>query len=143
MINNLFQYFKKEQQFYLESVKYERLEKSTQIGEEKSFRLNCLDDLHVNVDDKNIKLVVTRRLQFDPEGIFFLEVSFGAVLSFIPEKKHEVQWDEMDLEEEFRQQGAFVLGNLMNRISLLIGQLTSSFGQPPIITPPGMAIRQK
>ena len=48
----------------------------------------------------------------------------------------------MNLAEEFRKNGQFVLGNLMNRISLLIAEITSSFGQAPIILPPSIAPRK-
>jgi hypothetical protein len=85
-----------------------------------------------------VKLVVTRVLKFDPEEIFELSVSFGAILRFNKEKKKEYEWEKINLAEEFRENGQFVLGNLMNRISLLTAEITSSFGQTPIIVPPGI-----
>lgn len=32
-----------------------------------------------------------------------------------------------------------MISNLMHRISLLISQITSSYGQPPLILPPNLA----
>ena len=55
------------------------------------------------------------------------------------ERKEEYDWDKINLAEEFRENGEFVLGNLMSRISLLIAEITSSFGQIPLILPPAIA----
>ena len=41
--------------------------------------------------------------------------------------------------EEFRDNGKFVTDNLMSRISLMIAQITSSYGQSPLILPPVVA----
>ena len=56
-------------------------------------------------------------------------LSYGAILKIKKERKEEYDWDKINLAEEFRENGEFVLGNLMSRISLLIAEITSSFGQ--------------
>ena len=78
-------------------------------------------------------------MKFDPEEIFELSVSFSAILKLNGEKKDDYDWTKINLAEEFRENGQFVLGNLVNRISLLIAEITSSFGQTPIILPSGIA----
>ena len=45
--------------------------------------------------------------------------------------------------KEFEKHGDFVLENLMNRISLLISEITSSFGQSPIVLPPTIISEEK
>ena len=97
--------------------------------------MKCIDNIEAVVEEKTVKLTVKRVLQFEPEEIFELSVSYGAILK-IKEEKKSYAWDKMNLAEEFRENGQFVLGNLMSRISLLIAEITSSFGQPPIILPP-------
>ena len=77
-------------------------------------------------------------MAFDPEKIFALSVSFGMDLKF-NERKGEHDWQNVNLAEEFRENGDFVTAQLMSRISLLIGQITSSFGQQPLILPTGLA----
>ena len=67
-----------------------------------------------------------------------MSVVFGADLKF-NERKTEVKWDELNIAEEFRANGDFVTAQLMSRMSLLIGQITSSFGQQPIIPPLALA----
>ena len=84
------------------------------------------------------KLIILNTLNRKMDEIFNLSVSFGAHLKF-NEKKSEYEWTNINLAEEFRDNGDFVTAQLMSRISLLIGQITSSFGQYPIITPPTFA----
>lgn len=136
MISNLADYFVPEQEFYLDKVSYNRIDKTESIGE---YSLNCTDNIEAEADEDIVKLTVSRLLKFDPEEIFELSVSFGAILKFNGEKKDDYDWTKINLAEEFRENGQFVLGNLVNRISLLIAEITSSFGQSPIILPPGIA----
>lgn len=137
MIRNLADYFETEQEFYLDRIIYNRIDKNGEVVEEYS--LNCIDNIEVDVYDDFVKLTVKRVLEFEPEELFDLSVSFGAVLRFHEDKKGDYDWKKINLAEEFRENGQFVLGNLMSRISLLIAQITSSFGQAPIILPPGIA----
>ena len=136
MISNLTDYFETEQEFYLDKITYNRIEKKEETRE---YSLNCIDNIDVEANEDTVKLTVTRVLKFDPEEIFELSVSFGAILKFKEEKKKEYDWTKINLAEEFRKNGQFVMGNLMSRISLLIAEITSSFGQTPIMLPPGIA----
>lgn len=136
MIDNLVDYFETEQEFYLDKVVYNRIDKKEEAEE---YSLNCIDNIDVEVNEGIVKLTVKRILKFKPEEIFELSVSYGAILKIKEEKMEEYDWDEVDFEEEFRENGQFVLGNLMNRMSLLIAEITSSFGQSPLILPPTIA----
>ena len=136
MIDNLADYFLAEQEFYLDKISYSRIDKREKA---KEYSLNCTDSIETKVNGDTLDLMVTRALKFDPEEIFELSVSFGAVLTFDKEKKNEYVWEEINLAEEFRKNGQFVLNNLMNRISLMIAEITSSFGQTPIVLPPTVA----
>ena len=71
--------------------------------------------------------------------MFNLTVTFGAILKFDPAKKDEYKWHEINMAEEFRKNGEFVTNNLVARISLLIAQITSSYGQTPLILQPSVA----
>ena len=136
MIANLEQYFEKDYQFYLYRIKFDRIDSTEDVGE---VSLNCRDSISVVVNnDEGVTLIITRKMYFDPNVLFELEVSFGVDLKFIQEKKTEVEWDNVDLASEFKKSGEFVLQNIMSRMSLLIGQITASFGQAPLMTPPGI-----
>ena len=136
MISNLIDYFEAEQEFYLDKILYNRIDKKEHANE---YSLNCIDNIEAAVNENIVKLTITRALKFDPEEIFELSLSYGAILKIKKEKKEEYDWDKINLAEEFRENGEFVLGNLMNRISLLIAEITSSFGQIPLILPPTIA----
>lgn len=133
MITNLADYFLPEQEFYLQNITYDRIENTTNS---ENHTLNCLDNISVDTNDEAVKITVTRTLKFEPEELFSLTVSFGAILKFNPQNKSEYKWREINMAEEFRYNGDFVIGNLMQRITLQIAQITSSFGQSPIILPP-------
>lgn len=137
-MENLSQYFEREHQFYLNCVEYKRIEELS--GEEESeVTLNCTDNISATVHGtESVDVILSRRLSFDPEQIFSLEVSFGAHLVFNKEKAKEINWHEIELAAEFRKNGEFVLQNLSSRISLLVAQITSSFGQTPLILPPNI-----
>lgn len=64
-------------------------------------------------------------------------------LDLMKKKKYEHNWRNINLAKEFEKHGDFVLGNLMNRISLLISEITSSFGQSPIVLPPTIISEEK
>lgn len=137
MIKNLSDYFKPELEIFLDSLSYKRIE-SENKNTEKEFTLLCKDNIKTEVKEEGIRIIVTRILEFDPEEFFTLSVVFGADLKF-NERKTEVKWDELNIAEEFRENGDFVTAQLMSRMSLLIGQITSSFGQQPIIPPLALA----
>lgn len=139
MIDNFASYFLPEQEFYLDKISYNRIEKKNGAGE---YSLNCLDNIEVEVGEDAVRVTVRRSLKFEPEAVFELSVSFGAILQFMQDKKGEYDWSKIDLAEEFRENGQFVLGNLLNRISLLIAEITASFGQMPFVLAPMIAKKE-
>ncbi len=142
-MENLEQYFENEHRIYLKEINFERLDEIKQPTEGE-ITLNCTDNIAATVkDDEGVELVLTRKLSFVPEQIFGLNISFGADLQFDKEKAREINWHEINLADEFRNNGNFVLSNLLGRISLLIAQITSSSGQTPLVIPPSMPKIQK
>lgn len=141
MIKNLSEYFKPELEIFLDTVSYKRIENLDNKTEQELLLL-CQDNLKDLTQEDGIRIIVTRTLTFDPEALFVLNVSFGADLKF-NERKSEYEWSEINLAEEFGENGDFVITQLMSRISLLIGQITSSFGQPPLILPAVIAKKGK
>ena len=138
MIKNLSEYFLSEHEYYLKEIKYQKLD--LEAGNDTECSLNCLDNINVEtIADKQVEITVTRTLEFDPQNIFYLKVAFGALLTFNPKKVEEYDWHSINMAEEFKENGNFVLNNLMSRISLQIAQITSSFGQIPLILPPAIA----
>ena len=133
MIENLSSFFKPEQEYYLESIKYTRLEENREV---KEHTLTCTDTLNVVLKPDSIVLTTMRHLYCEPKELFDVTVSFGAILRFNEEKKGEKDWNSINLADEFKENGDFVLTNLYSRASLLIAQITSSYGLQPLILPP-------
>ena len=137
MINNLSEYFLQEQKFYLNQITYTRLDKCETA---EKHTLNCADSIEVEVNENvGVKIIVTRSLYFEPEKLFKLSISFGAELLFEPKMKDAYKWNEINMADEFKMHGGFVTDHLMVRISLLISEITASYGQQPIILPPNIA----
>ena len=140
MIANLSEYFKPEQELYLEAINYNRVENT--LIKDKNVTLLCHDNVSSMLEDDGVRVVIKRTVTFDPELFFSLSVSFGAVLKFNSRKK-EHDWKNINLAEEFSQNGDFVTSQLMSRNSLLIAQITSSFGQQPLILPAGLTKKKQ
>lgn len=136
MINNLETYFLPEKDIYLENISYEKI---GIFSDNKEYSLSCADSIKVNVNNReSVSVTVVRKLEFEPKDIFSLTVSYGALLKFDPEKVDEYNWHEINLADEFRENGDFITANLMSRITLQIAQITSSFGEMPLILPPNI-----
>jgi len=145
MIENLASYFLPEQQFYLHSVSFEQVDGSEANSEGvSSITLNCNDNLTVNLNlkDDTVRLLITRSVSFSPDLFFHASVTYGAMLKF-NERKTELDWTAIDLSKELLQNGQFVTNNLLARISLLLGEMTSSSGQTPMILPPQIAVKSQ
>lgn len=136
MINNFSECFMSEQEFYLDKIFYNRIEKNETTQE---YLLNCIDNLETIVKEDKVNLIVRRSVRFEPKEIFELTVSFGVVLKIKKDKMNEYDWSSINLAEEFQANGNFVLDNIMSRITMLIAEITSSYGQNPIIVPPVIA----
>lgn len=133
MIKDLMNCFENEQQYYLDKIEYSRIEDDFR---QNQHTLLCNDNITVNVNNEYVEVKLKRTLSFRPEALFYLSVTFGSILKIDASAKEKYNWKELDLAEEFKENGQFVLDNLMARISLLIGQITSSFGLQPLILPP-------
>lgn len=137
MIKNLVEYFLDSYNYYLDQIDYKKLG-NPQSG--TMLELKCNDQIEAKLDENDrVSVWVRRTLKFDTEEVFFLKISFGAILVFNEKKKDEFDWGKIDLAREFKENGGFVVNNLMSRISLLIAQITASFGQQPLILPPNIA----
>ncbi len=129
-------YFLHEQQLFLDNISYETMKSEHSTGEMK---LNCKDTIVAQlVDNIGVRFTFNRALTFEPDGPFFLSVTFGVFLKFNPVYYNEISWKNMDLAGEFKVGCPQILSNLMARTSLLISEITSAAGQNPIVTPGGM-----
>ncbi|MBR6307909.1 MAG: hypothetical protein IKR39_04820 [Lachnospiraceae bacterium] len=137
MIANLQEYFRTEIGIFLDAVNYKRIEESN-TDNNQQIAILCQDNVNASLSDEGVRILITRSVTFDPENIFTMSVSFGADLRF-NDRKSEHDWKNINLAEEFMENGDFVTSQLISRISLIIGEITSSFGQQPLILPAVLA----
>ena len=137
MIANLQEYFRPEIGIFLDAVNYKRIE-DPNTKNIQQIAILCQDNVNASLSDEGVRILITRTVTFDPENIFAMSVSFGADLKFT-DRKSEHDWKNINLAEEFMENGDFVTSQLISRISLIIGEITSSFGQQPLLLSPSLA----
>lgn len=126
-------YFLKECQLFLAHIDYDFLSLPTQSEN----KLTVKDSVSAyNLADDKVRLEISRSLDFGAGKLFSLNVVFGVILTKNPFSKDEINWSGVNLAEEFKHSNGPLLNNLTCRMSTLIAQITSSFGQIPIVTPP-------
>ena len=128
------QYIEPRQQTFLSNVEYRLLEL---VASGSKNVINVADNLEARfLDPKHIKLTLTRKLTFNPAGLFELSVSFGTILTLREDSYYLVDWKTYDVAEEIVRNSKNLINPLAARISLRIAEITSSYGQNPIVTPP-------
>ena len=126
--NENYSYFLKEIQYQVITVGSIQDKIDIMIGDRLTF--NMLDDLHVEI-------IVERTVKFEPNVVYELSVSFGAILELKDRNKIE---NDSDWKNDFIKspEGNTIIQGLLSRVSLQIAQITSSYGLNPIVTPPNL-----
>lgn len=124
-------YFLAERRIALENISYE-VTKPAQS--DSGYKLTGRDTVVAQVVGTNgVKVTYNRTLKFDPDGPFTLSISYAVMLVFNPGTRDEVDWTKVDVAAQFRKHCAPICANISSRISLLVGEITSASGQPPMI----------
>ncbi len=132
-MENFGSYFLKDKKVFLENISYETVH--TEKTDAPQRKLGCRDTLLAQlIRPVGVKMIFNRRLNFEPEALFTLSVSFGAFLRFDPSRYSEVDWNEVNLVQEFTKSYPALLAELTSRTTLLTAQITSASGGIPIIT---------
>jgi len=130
-------YFLADRRFVLENISYETAKPEQSPA---GYKLNGRDTVVSQLmGNTGVKVTYNRTLKFEPDGPFTLSVSFAVLLVFNPDTRDEVDWKTVDIASLFRRHCAPLCANISARISLLIAEITSASGQPPMIigvTPP-------
>ena len=117
----------------LENISYETLENNPlQNGEQ--VKLNCKDTIVAKMMKNGVKINLNRKVDFEPERLFVISVTFSVFLPFRAGAESEIDWKTVDVAGEFRRAGGPVLTSMMSKASLMIGQITAASGQNPLIT---------
>lgn len=131
-MENFDRYFLHDRRVFLDNISYETVKPDSL---QRELKLNCKDTILAQLTNQGVKINFNRALNFEPEGIYSLSVTFAVMLIFDPSTKDEVDWKKLDIAGEFKKSCPNLMSVLMSRASLLISQITSAAGQPPLITP--------
>ncbi len=132
-MDNFKKYFLRDKKIYLENISYETVENGTPKLPVR--RLGCKDTVIAQLFlPTGVKIIFNRRLSFEPEALFTLSVSFGAFFRFNPEYYEEVDWQQVNIVQEFTKNYPDLLSELTSRTTLLVAQITSASGGTPLIT---------
>lgn len=126
-------YFLKESQVFLSHIDYDFLSFPQQVDN----KLSIKDTIGVyNLEDGKVKIEITRSLDFGAGKLFSLTVVFGILLRKNPFSENEIDWANINLAEEIKNANLPLVKNVMSKMCVLIAEITSSYGQVPVITPP-------
>ena len=131
---NFEKYFLPEHTFYLNHIRYDIKQLTNTVV---NANLVCKDEITASyIEDQKVRVIFTRSVSFNPNILYEVSVSFGALFSINPILLREFKLLKIDLTEEFIAVSDKMLTNLISRTSLQISQITSSYGQQPLITSP-------
>lgn len=133
-------YFLAERRIFLDNISYETTKPEAGA---QNYRLTAKDTIVAQLaGNTGVKVTYNRTLKFDPDGPFTLSISFAVLLIFNPGTRDEVDWKSIDIAKEFQKNCGALIGAMMSRTSLLIAEITSSAGQPPVILGMPMTAKQ-
>lgn len=130
---NFYSYFLPSNAINLENISYESLENKN-ISKGEQVKLNCKDTILAKVCKNGVKINFNRKVDFEPEKLFIVSVTFSVFLPFREGAAEAVDWTKIDVAGEFRRAGGPIITSFMSKASLMIGQITAAAGQNPLIT---------
>ena len=128
---NYNEYFEEQYQFLLKEVYYKSIDNNEQIQE---IDLKISDTITTDVVNKHLKILFAREVFFIPSALYNIKVIFEINLPFkdnYDTKEINVNWNN-----ELINNPNPYLYNVVSRASNMIANITSSYGQQPLITPP-------
>ncbi len=120
--------------YKLKSINYQQ---SDSVDGSNTSDLSVYDNCRILNVTKNLVLFnVERTLEFYPEGVFKLSVSFDVERRVREEYCDNVNLNNYDLKSEILKDPSIYFDAVLERVSMLVSQITFAAGFTPIITPP-------
>lgn len=127
---NFNEYFEDQYQFSLENVSFNSINSAVS----KPLELKITDSFIPIILDDGISVKYTRHIHFEPAAVFAIVVSLNFRLKARPDKTAELP--SIDWSAALKGENANIYwSNIISRASNIIANLTSSYGQAPIVTP--------
>ncbi len=134
MMSNFNDYIKKQGSLYLNDISYKLVTVESNPERANTVIRDSLNTELIN-DNKDLRVVFTRNISFEPQKLYELSVSFGAIYSFKDSYTYKEVID-IDFTKLVIHSNNILFSNIISRTSMLISQITSSHGQYPLVTPP-------
>lgn len=131
-------YFSEDYRYALCDLKYKKVE----IYDQKNRDLLLNDVLRAEKQEDCVAVFFTRRLNFDPTGIFEIEATYKILFDPLPKNN----WKSLTEEEIVNMLAGSALDSIDQvaaRMSLLISQTLFSANHDPIILPPNVVLENK
>lgn len=124
-------YFEEEYRYTLYNVDFKIIE--NEPGKELTAQI--LDNIETEIKENILYIKFVREVSFVPEAVFSLEVAFLVMLTIkdgMHDKVAEIDWKK----ELTEQPDNPYFSNVIARTAGLIANISSSYGQMPLMTPP-------
>ncbi len=131
-MTNLKDFLSGKKYIYLNSVKYINHDDEVKTTPE----MNCIDDYVCQYKDKAIEITVTRYVSFSPTCIFSAEISYTVIHKIDESKFDSFNIAEYDLPKIIEEDITYFIPDEMDRVSLILSQITDAFEGRPLITSP-------
>lgn len=131
-MTNLKDFLSGKKYIYLNSVKYTNHDEEVQTRPE----MNCVDDYVCQYKDYAIEITVTRYVNFSPTCFFSAEISYTIIHKIDESKFESFNIAEYDLPKIIEEDITYFIPDEMDRVSLILSQITDAFEGRPLITSP-------
>lgn len=110
-----------------------------------NLKLQITDSVSFHRNPSFLRIECSRKVFFEPESLFEVEVVYfvdhylkadTSLDSFSDEQIERELFEDLEYYSQQKQ-------GFMNRISLLISQITATFGGNPVVSPPYLCVKKK
>lgn len=128
-----YDYFSENYKYTMYSLNYKKIET------DKAGNFNLLADDHLTIEkqERHLCCYYTRRLYFEPENIFSIEVTYKILFS-INERRDISSLTEQEILESLYHDALESFDQVAAHMSLVVAQTLSSGNHEPIILPPNV-----
>ena len=112
-------------------------------GEYEEIKVNYLDKINPIVDSESTFMIIASwDITFEPENPFDLSVSYFIRFSLKDEFMGKINLEDFKINELIKENPEEFIEDEMDRVSLLVAQITSSFANSPLITIPALHLQE-
>lgn len=105
-------------------------------------KVNCIDKYSCEYKGNAIEVTATRSVDFSPKCFFSAEISYTVIHEFDENKYDDFRIEEYDLSQIVEEDKNYYIPDEMDRVSLILAQITDSFEGRPLITAPYSTFEQ-